>query len=300
MAAKTPPGALSFLGALITTIKFQRDNAGLLDEGRRRYGDVWTLRMVGGPTMIICSDPQLFNEMLNGDPTCLHTNSDLVAKPLVGENSVLVVNEDEHRAARKLLEPYFSEERMERYSGVIAQVCEQELAALPLREPVQLLHVFEGITLRSIMAVIFGVTDREGRPELKDRFQELLAFSYSSLNMARLQAAAVKGWKIPRSFLKVRDPVDALVHQEIAATRADPNLEAREDVVAMLVKARNDDGSPLTDQAIRGPRHDAAHEGHASTASAIAWAFERLFAIPRASSDCAPRRIPTAGSTWTL
>jgi cytochrome P450 len=280
MPSKVPPGPRSLPRALVTTIKFQRDNAAVLDEGRRRYGDVWTLRLAAGPTMVICSDPELFKELLTGDPQCLHTNSDLVAKPLVGEHSVLVLNEDAHRAARKLLEPSFSEERMQRYSGLIAQVCEGELAALPLRQQIQLLALFERITLRSIMAVIFGVTESEHRQDLVSRLKDLLAWSYSAVNVARLQAAAIHGWDMPRSFLKVRKPVDTLILKEVQKTREDSRLDERDDVLAVLVKARHDDGSPLTDQEIRDHVMTLLMQGHTSTASAIAWTFERLLRHP--------------------
>ena len=280
MPPKTPPGPSPFLRAIVTTIKFQRDNAAVLNEGRRRYGDVWTLRLAAGPTMVICSDPELFKELLNGDPQCLHTNSDLVAKPLVGEHSVLVINEDAHRAARRLLEPPFSEERMQRYSGLIAQVCEQELAAVPLRQRIRLLDLFEGITLRSIMPVIFGVTESEHRPDLRRRLKELVGWSYSAVNVARLQAAAIHGWKMPRSFLRARKPVDTLILKEVQKAREDPRLDERDDVLAILVKARHDDGSPLTDQEVRDHVMTLVIQGHTSTASAMAWTFERLLRHP--------------------
>jgi cytochrome P450 len=135
------PGPTSFPEALLTTIRFQRDNVSVLEWGRRKYGDMWTLRLVAGPTLHICSDPELFRLALEGDPEVLHTASDLVAKPVVGDQSVLVVNEGAHRAARKLLEPYFRLERMQPYREHVERISDEELSRLQVGEQVELLHL---------------------------------------------------------------------------------------------------------------------------------------------------------------
>jgi cytochrome P450 len=97
-----------------------------------------------------------------------------------------------------------------------------------------------------------------------------------------MQAAYMSGRKPPQAFLDLRNPVDALIFEELERARQDPRLEERDDVLALLVKAHKDDGSPLTDRELRDQLITLLVQGHASTASGTGWVFERLVRHPDA------------------
>ena len=87
--------------------------------------------------------------------------------------------------------------------------------------------------------------------------------------------------KLPKSFLRLREPLDAAIYEELAQTRRDPRLAERDDILAMLVQARHEDGSPMSDQEFRDELVTLLMQGHMSTATALAWALERLYAPSR-------------------
>jgi cytochrome P450 family 135 len=98
--------------------------------------------------------------------------------------------------------------------------------------------------------------------------------------MTRLHLAHRRGKSLPKSFLEARDPLDRVVFEEIQRARNDPRLEERDDILAMLLQAKHEDGSPMTDQEIRDQMMTLLIQGHTSTATTLAWAFERLTRHP--------------------
>ena len=87
----------------------------------------------------------------------------------------------------------------------------------------------------------------------------------------------------PRSpwgrFLRDRDRVDELLYEEIARRRDDP---AGDDILSLLLEARDEDGQPLTDRELRDELITLLLAGHETTATSIGWAFERLLRTPDA------------------
>jgi cytochrome P450 len=79
--------------------------------------------------------------------------------------------------------------------------------------------------------------------------------------------------------VELREEVDRLVFELIDERRADGS--EREDVLAMLLAARHEDGSPMSPQELRDELMTLLVAGHETTASELAWAFERLTRTPR-------------------
>ncbi len=71
-----------------------------------------------------------------------------------------------------------------------------------------------------------------------------------------------------------------MLYAEIAERRADPDLEGRTDVLAMLVRATDEDGNTLTDRELRDQLMTLLVAGHDTTATALSWALERLTRHP--------------------
>jgi cytochrome P450 len=82
-------------------------------------------------------------------------------------------------------------------------------------------------------------------------------------------------------FKRARAALDDFVHEEIALRRAEPDPESRDDVLSLLLRARHDDGSPMSDAELRDELVTVIGAGHETTATALAWAMERLLRTPR-------------------
>jgi cytochrome P450 len=77
-----------------------------------------------------------------------------------------------------------------------------------------------------------------------------------------------------------RAEADRLLRAEIADCRADPALAERTDVLAMLVRATDEDGRGMTDTELRDQLMTLLLAGHETTATALSWTFERLVRHP--------------------
>jgi cytochrome P450 family 135 len=85
-----------------------------------------------------------------------------------------------------------------------------------------------------------------------------------------------------RRFLRARADLDAFVYEEISIRRAEGDRESRDDVLSLLLAARHEDGSPMSDRELRDELVTIVGAGHETTATALAWAVERLLRTPRA------------------
>jgi cytochrome P450 family 135 len=264
---------------LLATLKWQRQFVPLMKTARARYGDIWTLRMAGD-TFVFVSDPDLLESVFTADPAVLHGGASVVTA-LLGPSSLIILSEDRHAAVRGLMQPLFHRERVQHYRGVIAEVCEEELSSWPLDQPMPLLSAMQTITLRVIMSAVFGVTGGERQERLRSRIHALLEWG-TPWHMALHQARHMRGWEPAKSFLRLRNPLDELIYEEIERTRNDPLLQEREDILAMLVQARFEDGTALTESELRDQLMTLLIQGHHSTSNAISWALERLMRHPDA------------------
>jgi len=139
----------------------------------------------------------------------------------------------------------------------------------------------QALTLELIVHAIFGVSDVERAARLRAALVRMLDAAAAPARLLLVAAGPdrVERWGLLRSSLR---PVDALIAAEINRARVDPRLSDREDILAALVRARDEDGRPVGDQEVRDQLLTLLIAGHETTASALAWALERLVRHPAA------------------
>src|ERR1700691_4463994 len=231
-----------------TSMQWFRAPATAMQEGYERYGDVWLLSMQRETAFVLVSDPDLVKQVFTADPAVLRGGeaNAQIGTALMGRLSLILLDEEEHTTTRKLLLPPSHGERIQRYQDHVAGACEESLADWPLHTPIPLLPHMQEITLKSILSAVFGVSGPTLQ-RLHARVTDLVAFSSKEWRIGLMHVAGRLG-RIPRSFLRVREPFDAVLFEVIEAARRDPHLEEREDVLALLLRTRHEDGSPLSDQ----------------------------------------------------
>jgi cytochrome P450 len=84
------------------------------------------------------------------------------------------------------------------------------------------------------------------------------------------------------SLRKLMDDVDAQLLAEIAERRADPAAGERTDILSLLVAARFEDGSAMSDRELRDQLVTLLLAGHETTATGLAWAMDLLLRHPAA------------------
>jgi cytochrome P450 len=247
---------------------------------RRRYGKRVTIRLPMQPPIVVLSDPEEIKELLTAPPDVIHPGEGArLLEPIVGRNSVILLDEDEHLEQRKLLLPAFHGEKMQRLVGLMTELAEREVESWPTGVPVGLHPRFQRLTLEIILRAVFGLDQGERLDDLRDVLTEVLEFSLNPVSVVP-QAQNYLGWWGPvKRFNRLFAQANELIFKVIEERRAGDG--GGDDVLAMLLSARHEDGSEMSPEELRDELMTALVAGHETTASQLAWTFERLAREPR-------------------
>ncbi|HEX6780490.1 MAG TPA: cytochrome P450 [Solirubrobacterales bacterium] len=277
-----PPGPS--MPAALQLVGFWTRPLAFLDRCRERYGKRFTLKLPGAPPFVMIADPDEVKQVFTAPPDVLRPGEGAkVLEPIVGRNSVLLLDEDAHMEQRKLMLPAFHGERMERLTGLMEEVTAEEVAAIPRGVPLALHPHTQDLTLKIILRAVFGLDPGARFDALRERLGAMLEFGDRPISLIPPKPeslAARLGERVGpfAHFLRMQEEVDELIFALVAERRAE---EAdRDDVLAMLLEARHEDGSPMSEEEIRDELMTLLIAGHETTASSLAWAFERLVREP--------------------
>jgi cytochrome P450 len=276
-----PPG--SSAPALVQGLRYVHDPLGFLARHRRRYGDVFTVRFPFFGRIVYVASPELVKEVFTGSPAVFHAGeaNAVVLEPALGPHSVLTLDDEAHLRARKLLLPPFHGERIRRYGELIAEVTRREMESWPVGEPFALRPHTQRITLSVILRAVFGIDDQariDRASHLIDQFSDRVTTIIRFPNLRR-DLGPRSPW---RRFLRARAALDSFIYEEIVLRRAQAEDEERDDVLSLLLRARHEDGSPMSDAELRDELVTVVGAGHETTATGLAWAMERLLRNRRA------------------
>ena len=274
-----PPGPHA--PALVNALRYARDPLRFFPRLRERYGDIFTVSFPDFRKVVYLAEPSLVRELFTGDSAQLHAgeaNATLL-EPAVGPTSVLTLDDDEHMRQRKLLLPPFHGRAVERYRDIIREAAQRDLATWPVGEPFGIRPRTQSITLEVILRAVYGLDDQQRFMRAREVIGEFAQRSDALLLPSFLHRGRIGPWG---RFIRSRDALDALVHEEIALRRAQADGDGRDDVLSLLMRAEHDDGSPLTDRELRDELVTVVGAGHETTATALAWAIERLVRHPDA------------------
>jgi len=254
-----------------------------LERCRARFGDVFTVRLVGGETFVFLADPEDVKHTFTGDPRLLRAGeANLILRPIVGSRSVLLLDEPQHMVDRKLMLPSFHGGRMQRYGEIMVEAAQEEIARWPTGEPLALWPRMQAITLEVIVRAVFGLRERGRMDELEERLRRMLDWTANPSRLAMLAIGGPERMERNRRFRRAVDAVDELLLGEIARRRESDDLAERDDILSMLVQARYEDGSAMGDRELRDELVTLLVAGHETTATSLAWALERLIRHPPA------------------
>jgi cytochrome P450 len=270
----------------LQVLRFNQRQIEFMFRNRREFGEVFRVRgmVPGRPT--ITSHPDHVRSLFTAKPEeapSLTGESTLV--PIVGPNSVLTAVGPRHMRQRKLLLPPFHGEAIERYVQMISDAAEREIDGWPIGRPFALAPRMQAITLDVIMAGIFGIKGRpaRGTPErgLRSATRQLVrASTWPVAQIAELMnIGRTEPTGITRAALAILDrPTYAVIEQR----RRAEDVDERNDILSLLLRARTEDGEALSDREVRDELLTLVLAGHETTANSLAWTWERLVRTPPA------------------
>jgi cytochrome P450 len=138
----------------------------------------------------------------------------------------------------------------------------------------------QAITLEIIIETVFGVHDGQRIAPLRQALRDFLDLTTDPKVLLPILAIGPDRIQRIPAFRRRVSRVDELIGREIAERRAAEDLVERDDILSMLVAARHEDGSPMSDREIRDELLTLLVAGHETTATALSWAMERLVRHP--------------------
>jgi cytochrome P450 len=277
-------------------VKWVRTPLPWLDELAGRYGNVFsmTLPRLTGP-LVIFADPAAIRDLFTGDPHTLNAGqANIILKPILGKDSLLLLDGDRHLRERRLMLPPFHGERMKAYGDTMRDVTLREVERWPVGRAFPVHESTQAITLDVIMRTIFGVDSHDPRVSaLRDALVKFTTLGTSRVGTAfmlmtpperapALQQLATRGLGklLPWApIVRAQIETDRLVREVIAARRRE-GTQGREDILSMLIDARDESGAAMTDDQLRDEMLTLLVAGHETTATTLAWTLHHLLDNP--------------------
>jgi cytochrome P450 len=228
--------------------------APFLDRCHARYGDSFTMRISpAGEPWVVTSNPQAVEQVFKGKPSVFLAG--IANEPLrhfVGDSSVFLLDREEHLAKRRLILPFFHGDRIQSHGAEMTELTLEEVGRWPVGQPFNAWPRVQAVALEVIMRSVFGVRDAERLAKLRD-------------------AIARHRYRLVRELLL-----------EDIRRRREAGDVAGDDVVSTLLRAARDERTPMPDEEVRDHLLTLLAAGHETTATAVAWAIERLTRHPEA------------------
>jgi cytochrome P450 len=247
-----------------------------LERCQERYGDTFTLRILHWGDWVLLCDPDDVKKVFTAGNAVGVDVANPMLGPVLGPRSVMLLEEPEHMTRRKLMLPAFHGKSIESDGEMMAEVARREISRWPVGEPFPLWPRMQEITQEVVMRAVFGPDAEERLGRLRELLRKLTVWMNEPRNLTLLASLGPEWIVRSRQFRRAMEPVEDAVMEEVRRRRAEG--EMREDVVSMLVQARYEDGSPMSEQDLRDELLTLLTDGPTSTS--LAWTFERLLRNP--------------------
>ena len=260
----------------------------LMETCAQRYGDTFSLRLGRLEPLVFLSNPQAIQEIFTAQPEQFEVGrGNKILQPLLGKQSLIMLDGDRHQRERRLLIPPFHGDRMRAYGKLICDITEQVISQWKLGEAFPVRPSMQQISLRVILHAVFGLDEGQRYQQLQQllcSWLELTSSPWSSsLLFFRSLQRDLGPWSPWGRFVRQQQQIDKLLYAEIQERREQPD-RSRTDILSLLMSARDEDGKPLTDAELRDELLTLLFAGHETTASALTWALYWIHHLPEVHS----------------
>jgi cytochrome P450 len=247
--------------------RFTLDFVRYLERCAARYGDVFTLRPPPFDGFVVATGPEEVHQILTDRDRFAGGDAAWLLEPVTGRGSVILAAGEPHMRQRKRLLPPFHGDRLARWQQEIAAIAERELDRLPRNEPIAMRPPMQRLTLEVICRIVLGMDDPDRIARFSTAFTRFLDPKQQFVLFAPTLTRRRGALNPARTFLRNRETVRRLLDEEIERSGDG------EDVLSMML--RSDDDTNVRDELM-----GLLIAGHETTATGLAWAFERLSRTP--------------------
>lgn len=253
------------------------------DRYRQQFGDLFTMRLGKISTCVVIGDPPAVQDIFSQSSKFDVGRGNTLAAPLVGENSLMLMDGDHHRRERKLLMPPFHGERLQTYASQICTIANQVVDQWSLNSRFTARREMQKVSLEVILQIVFGLTEGDRYQELRVLLSDLLDMTDSPLRSSLLFFEFLQKdlgpWSPWGHMERVKARVHHLLQAEIDDRRANSNADST-DILSFLMAARDEQGQPMTNAELRDELITLLFAGHETTATMLAWALYQIHRHP--------------------
>lgn len=259
-------------------IRFVTDRPRMFREQVDRFGPAFTMWVPGFGKTVVLTEPDMLAELFR-IPADIAGGVEPSLDVMFGAGSIFGTQTTEHRRHRKVLTPPLHGKALRAYESIVEEEARKEIASWPVGRRFATLPSTSRIALNIILRATFGADGAEFDTlrELTPRWIRFGAVLFA-LPVLRWDFGSMSLW---RRHLAMRREFDEVLERLIARAQADPDFASRTDILSIMLRARHDDGSPLTHEEIGDELVTLVAAGHETTATSLAWAFERLSRHPQ-------------------
>jgi cytochrome P450 family 135 len=245
-------------------------------QAHRRHGDIFTIQMLG-EEWIVLAHPDAVTDAFSHGPDELNSGEPLqVLRPVIGTHNLLLLDGEEHLHRRRIVLPPFRGDRMRAYEPTIRQAITNELSTWPIGKPFPVLPRTEALAFSTILSCVFGLQEKERMSTLATSLLGMLRWITDPRRLLVLFIAGPKRlMSLPR-FRRQMQKIDHEVLAEITRRRTLKDLSQREDILSLLIRARDENDTGLSDTELRDELLTLLVAGHQNTAALLAWAIHEL------------------------
>ena len=264
------PNALQLARWILTPHSFLEDCA-------RRYGDPFTMRLQKNMPYVFFSHPEAIQQIFSADADRFDVGrANAILQPLVGNNSIALLDGEQHQHQRRLLLPPLHGQRVKQYARIIHDVAHDVARQWQPGQRLVARSVMQEIALRVILHAIFGLSEGERYRSIKAAMAQMLAMTASPLRSSALffgflqwDLGGITSWG---RMVHRRQRVRELLQAEIEERRAQPQRQGN-DILSLLLSTQDEDGRPMSDLEIQDEMLTLLFAGHETTANSLAWAL---------------------------
>lgn len=251
-----------------------------------------TLGFGTGP-VVVTSHPDAMQYILSRDGIASSTNTrktfsapgefNRILAPIIGNTSVMMLNNEHHKERRQLITPAFHGERLAVYGQIICDLADQACANRAPNTAFLARDLTQLISLHIISQVVFGLDQSSRSKKIMTVLTEMVETFGSPTAAVLLFFNGLQkdlgSWSPWGKFIRRRDRLDALVYEEIRDRAENPD-PTRTDILSLLMATRTASGDPLSEEELRDELMALLIAGHETTATAIAWALYWIHKTP--------------------
>ncbi len=276
-AVRLPPAPPRLIPKALQGIAFFAARRWATRRLTRRYGGAFGLNVPVFGRLVVVVDPRLAKQIYTAGQDNLDAIHPNLSR-LVGAGSVFGLEGVNHRRRRRLLAQPFHASNMKNYEEIVEEETVRETATWPEGEAFKTIEPMRRITLNVILRAVFGAEGADF-DELRQVIQRWIRLGapLATLPIPSRTYGRYTPWG---RLVEWRRKYDAIIDRVIEKAQADPDFEQRTDILALMLRSTYDDGSAMSREDIRDDLLALLCAGHETTATTLAWVFERLSRHP--------------------